>query len=588
MKTLKKLQTYMGKRKILLPLALILSVVSAVLGILPVVFIWLIIKELLLVGVNSSVNIWNYAWWAAGTAIASVMVYFLALTSSHLAAFRVEVNMRREAMKKIIKFPLGFFENNSSGKIRKVIDENASITHTFLAHQLPDLAGTILMPFVALVLIFVFDWRLGLACLVPLFFSVCIMGFMMGKSGRSFMMQYMNSLEDMNTEAVEYVRGIPVVKVFQQTIFSFKNFHKSIMNYKEMVYKFTLLWEKPMSTYTVIIHGFAYFLIPVAILLIGNSANYVSILINLIFFVLITPVFSQCIMRSMSLNHALMQATEAINRVEELTKVKPLKVSSSPSSIMSNEVFFKKVSFSYPGSKQKAICDVTFKIPEGKTFALVGPSGSGKTTTARLIPRFWDADSGKVCVGGVDVREIAPKELMNNISFVFQNSKLFKTSLRENINYGHPEATEKEIRDAVKLAQCEDIIEKLPNGLDTIIGSNGTYLSGGEQQRIALARAILKDSPIVILDEATAFTDPENEYLIQKAFEELTEGKTVLMIAHRLTSVVNTDCIIVMDKGKISEKGTHKELLRKNGLYSKMWKEYQKSAKWDVGKGGKK
>lgn len=577
----------MGRRKALLPLALVLSAISAVLGVLPFVFIWLIIKELLISGTTSSI-VSIYAWWAAGTAIAGLVIYFLALMSSHLAAFRAEVNMRRVAMKKIVKLPLGFFDNNTSGKIRKIIDENASITHNFLAHQLPDLAGTVLMPTVALVLIFIFDWRLGLACLAPLFLSMGIMGFMMGKRGRYFMKKYMSSLEDMNTEAVEYVRGIPVVKVFQQTIFSFKNFYKSIMDYKDMVYKYTLLWQKPMSTYTVIIHGFAYFLIPVAVLLIGNSASYVSIIVDLIFFILITPVFAQCIMRSMSLNQMMMQATEAVNRIEELTKFNPLKESLKPKSISSNKINFQEVSFSYPGSKQNAVDNVSFTIPEGKTFALVGPSGSGKTTIARLVPRFWDACKGNVKVGGVDVKDILQKELMQNISFVFQNSRLFKASLRENVCYGKPGATEKEITDALKLAKCEDIISKLPDGLDTKIGAKGTYLSGGEQQRILLARAFLKNSPIVILDEATSFADPENEHLIKKAFEKLTEGKTVLMIAHRLTSVVDADCILVLEKGKISEYGQHEELLKKKGLYAKMWKEYKKSAKWTIRGGEKK
>jgi ATP-binding cassette subfamily B protein len=575
----------MSGRKAMLPAALVLSAISSLMGILPFIFIWLIIKELLISPAESSQALINtYAWWALGTAVGGVVFYFLSLMLSHLAAFRVETNMRRQAMKKIVQLPLGFFDNNTSGRMRKIIDDNASITHGFLAHQLPDLAGSILVPLVSLILIFVFDWRLGLACLIPIIAALMIMGLMMGKRGRHFMQSYMDSLEDMNTEAVEYVRGIPVVKVFQQTIFSFKNFHKSIIRYRDMVYQYTLMWEKPMTTYTVIIHGFVYILVPVAILLIGYSGNYAEVLLNLFFYVLITPVFAQSIMKSIYLNQAMGQATEAVNRVEELTKVEPLSLALNPKPVTSHEICFKDVSFSYPGSKQKAIDNISFTIPEGKTFALVGASGSGKTTIARLVPRFWDVDAGKVAIGGTDVKEISPIELMQHVSFVFQNTRLFKNTLLENIRYGNPNATSEAIESAVESAQCREIISKLSDGLATRIGTEGTYLSGGEQQRIALARAILKDAPIVVLDEATAFADPENEHLIQKALGKLTKGKTVLMIAHRLTSVVDVDSILVIDKGKIAEQGNHFELLDKQGLYARMWNEYQKSIQWTVGK----
>ena len=574
----------MGGRKILLPAAVILSGISSLTGILPFIFIWLIVRELLLSTMGSQALINTYAWWAMGTAVGGVVLYFLALMLSHLAAFRVETNMRRQAMQKIVRFPLGFFDGNTSGRIRKIIDDNASITHTFLAHQLPDLAGTILVPLASLVLVFVFDWRLGLACLVPIIAAMAVMGFMMGTQGRYFMEMYMTSLEEMNTEAVEYVRGIPVVKVFQQTIFSFKNFHSSIIKYRDMVYKYTLMWEKPMTTYTVIIHGFVYILIPVAILLIGNSASYAEILLDLFFYILITPVFAQSVMKSMYLNQALGQATEAVNRIDELTDVELLPMASNPKAITNHEISFRDVSFSYPGSEQKAIDDISFTIPEGKTFALVGASGSGKTTIARLVPRFWDVDTGQITIGGNNVKDIAPMDLMQHVSFVFQNTRLFKTSLLENIRYGNDRARPEAIENAVKSAQCREIIDKLPDGLDTKIGAEGTYLSGGEQQRIALARAILKDAPIVVLDEATAFADPENEHLIQKALGKLTTGKTVLMIAHRLTSVMDVDSILVVNKGKIAEQGTHSELMDKQGIYAGMWKEYQKSVQWTIGK----
>jgi len=585
MNTLLKLQNYAGGRKILLPLSLFLSAISSLTGMLPYIFIWFIIKKLFHIeGDYSQVGITTYAWWAVGTAVGSVVLYFTALTLSHLVAFRVETTMRWRAMQKIVRMPLGFFDNNSSGRIRKIIDDNASITHTFLAHQMPDLAGSVLMPLTATVLIFVFDWRLGLACLVPIIIAMALMGFMMGNKGKKFMESYMTSLEDMNTEAVEYVRGIPVVKVFQQTVFSFKKFHNSIISYKKMVFEYTKTWENPMSVTTVVINGFVFFLVPVAILLIGYSGNYALVLLNLFLYILLTPVFSQSIMKSMYMNQALGQAKEAVNRMESLTNVEPLQPSVNPKSITKYDICFKNVSFRYPGAANKAVDSVSFTIPEGKTIALVGASGSGKTTIARLVPRFWDADTGQVCIGGTDVKEIDHKELMNHVSFVFQNTKLFKTSLLDNIKYGNPDVSVKAIERAVDLAQCREIINKLPNGLDTKIGVEGTYLSGGEQQRIALARAILKDAPIVVLDEATAFTDPENEHLIQKALGKLTKGKTVLLIAHRLTSVMDADIILVIDKSKIAEQGSHHELLNKEGIYSKMWNKYQQSIKWTIGK----
>ncbi|WP_461643103.1 ABC transporter ATP-binding protein [Labilibaculum euxinus] len=585
MNTLLKLQNYAGGRKIFLPLSLFLSAISSLTGMLPYIFIWFIIKELFHIeGDYSQVGITTYAWWAVGTAVGSVVLYFTALTLSHLVAFRVETTMRWRAMQKIVRMPLGFFDNNSSGRIRKIIDDNASITHTFLAHQLPDLAGSVLMPLTAIVLIFVFDWRLGLACLVPIIIAMALMSFMMGNKGKKFMENYMTSLEDMNTEAVEYVRGIPVVKVFQQTVFSFKNFHNSIISYKQMVFEYTKTWENPMSVTTVVINGFVFFLVPVAVLLIGYSGNYALVLLNLFLYILLTPVFSQGIMKSMYMNQALGQAKEAVNRMESLINAEPLQSSVNPKSITKYDICFKNVSFSYPEAANKAVDSVSFTIPEGKTIALVGASGSGKTTIARLVPRFWDADTGQVCIGGTDVKEIDHKELMNHVSFVFQNTKLFKTSLLDNIKYGNPDVSVKAVERAVDLAQCREIINKLSNGLDTKIGVEGTYLSGGEQQRIVLARAILKDAPIVVLDEATAFTDPENEHLIQKALGKLTKGKTVLLIAHRLTSVMDADIILVIDESKIAEQGSHHELLNKEGIYSKMWNEYQQSIKWTIGK----
>lgn len=577
----------MGNRRMLLPIAMALSALSALTGILPFVFIWLIVRELLATrGVVLSESVSVYAWCAVASAIISVVLYFGALMSSHLAAFRVEANLRRSAMQKIIHMPLGFFDNNTSGRVRKIIDDNASITHGFLAHQLPDFAATIIIPITAIILIFVFNWQLGIACMIPIIVAFTLMISMMGGKSQQFMKSYMTSLEEMNTEAVEYVRGIPVVKVFQQTIFSFKNFHKSIMKYNEMVYSHTQMWQKPMSAYTVAINSFAFVLAPVAILLIGSMDDLAGVLLNFFFFILITPVFSLSIMRSMYLSQALGQASEAIGRLDALTDSKALDSSTSISIIEKFDINFDNVFFRYPDANQNVIDGISFSIPQGKTIALVGASGSGKTTIARLVPRFWGASEGSVQIGGIDIKKIDQKELMKHISFVFQNTKLFKTTLLENIKYGNLDATMDQVDRAIDMAQCREIIDRLPLGLDTKIGTEGTYLSGGEQQRIVLARAILKDAPIVVLDEATAFADPENEHLIHEALKELTKGKTVLMIAHRLTSIVDADNILVIDKGQIAEQGSHAELLDKQGIYLHMWNEYQQSVRWTIGKEG--
>jgi ATP-binding cassette subfamily B protein len=548
---------------------------------MPYVFIWLIIRELF--GENNYSKINTYSLYAVLSAVLGIAIYFLALSLSHLAAFRAEVEIRRKSMKTILQMPLGFLDKNTSGKIRKIIDENAGITHSFLAHQMPDLAGTIITPIFIIASLFIFDWKLGITCLIPVFFALLLMKMMMGKKGQHFMKLYMDSLEDMNTEAVEYVRGIPVVKVFQQTVYSFKNFHKSIKKYKNYVIEYTHMWENPMSTYIVIINSFVFFLVPIGIILINNNGNKGYIMLNIIFYVLTTPLMGRCIMRSMYLNQALWQADEAIKRIESLNDFEGLEKSEVIKSSSLCDVEFKNVVFKYPGALQNAVDNVSFKIKEGETYALVGPSGSGKSTIAKLLPRFWDVSQGEIKIGGVNIKDYDPKVLMDKISFVFQNTKLFKGSIMENIRYGNPKANYKDIDKAIDMAQCREIIDKLPMGLDTIIGTHGVYLSGGEQQRIALARAILKNAPIVVLDEATAFADPENEYLIQKALHKLTEGKTVLMIAHRLASVKNVDCILLVDKGKITEKGKHSDLLDERGTYEAMWKEYNEAVHWQIG-----
>ncbi len=581
---LKRFTPYMGKKKALLPLSLVLSGLSAVLNIIPFVLVWYITRNILSApqAINVS-TVGTYAWLAFASAIAGVVVYFCALMSSHLAAFRVEVGLQKVGMQKIMSMPLGFFDQHSSGKMRKIVNDGAGTTHSFLAHQLPDMAGTIVSPIILIVLILTVDWRMGLASLVPIILGFFTMRFMMSAKGKQFQKNYFDSLEEMSSESVEYVRGIPVVKTFGQSIFSFKRFYNSIIRYKEMVHAYTLLWRKPMSFYTIIMQSAAFFLIPMAIFLVGNGENLAFVLANFIFYLLISPIFTMLLMRSMYFQQNSMIAEQAIDRLDNLLNYPSMSYRKIPKTIKSHSLEFKNVVFSYDGADKRAVDGISFKLREGETIALVGASGGGKTTIARLAARFWDADEGEVLVGGINVKDISKKELMDNISFVFQSTKLFKGTLKENIVFGKKNVTEEDIRNAVDSSQSREIIEGLRDGLDTVIGSKGTYLSGGEQQRIALARAFVKNAPIVLLDEATAFADPENEHLIQKALKELSRGKTTLMIAHRLTSVRNVDRILVIENGRIAEEGTHEALMSKSGLYKTMWDEYQQSVAWKIG-----
>jgi len=581
---LKRFTPYMGKKKALLPLSLILSGFSAVLNIVPFVLVWYITRDILSAPQTINVsNVGNYALLAFASAIAGVVVYFCALMSSHLAAFRVEVGLQKVGMQKIMFMPLGFFDQYSSGKMRKIVNDGAGTTHTFLAHQLPDMAGTIISPIILIVLFLTVDWRMGLASLVPIIMGFITMRFMMSDKGKQFQKNYFDSLEEMSSESVEYVRGIPVVKTFGQSIFSFKRFYNSIIRYKEMVHAYTLLWSKPMSFYTIIMQSAAFFLIPMAIFLVGNGENLALVLADFIFYLLISPIFTMLLMKSMYFQQNSRIAEQAIDRLDNLLSYPAMSYSKNSRPITSHSLEFKNVAFSYEGAGKRAVDGISFILNKGETIALVGASGGGKTTIARLAARFWDADEGEVLVGGINVKDISKKELMNNISFVFQNTKLFKGTLKENVVFGKENVTDQEIKKAIDSSQSREIIENLPDGLDTVIGSKGTYLSGGEQQRIALARAFVKNAPIVLLDEATAFADPENEHLIQKALKELSRGKTTLMIAHRLTSVHNVDRILVIENGRIAEEGTHEALMIKGGLYKTMWDEYQQSVAWKIG-----
>ena len=585
MNTLKKFKIYMGQRSYFIALSLLLSGLSSILGLVPYLLIWVIVGKF--IGSDEllpDMTVTSLAWAAVTAAILSVMLYFLALVLSHLAAFRVESNMRFTAMQQIVKMPMGFFESNTVGGIRKIIDDNVSITHSFLAHQMPDIASTIVMPVVILISIFIFNWQFGLVCLVPITIAVGSMMCMMGTDEQEFMKRYMNKLEDMNTEAVEYVRGIPVVKVFQQTIYSFKNFYRSITEYNELVKRYTALWRVPMTVYTIAVNGFAFLLVPLAVFFMTNGGDIDRMMLDFLLFIIISPLFSQYFMKSMYLGNALQQADEAISRLENLLVYEAPRETDHPVRPLHHDVEFSHVSFKYPGTDKLAADDVSFKIPEGKRYALVGASGGGKSTIAKLLPRFWDAQEGDVNIGGISVKDISKKDLMSMTAIVFQNVRLFKTSILDNLRMAKPDATQDEINRALDAAQCREIIDRLPDGINAVIGTEGTYLSDGEQQRIVLARAILKDAPIVIMDEATAFADPENEHLIQKALKELTKGKTVLMIAHRLNSVTDADRIMVVDNGKIVEEGTHSELLKSGDVYVKMWNEYNKSVAWTMGK----
>lgn len=580
-----RLLNYSGNYKYLTIVGMFLSALSAICLLVPFVYIWDVVNALLAVAPDftKAQNLDVYAINAFTFAVLGIILNFFGLMGTHLSAFKNEKNMKDAAIKHLLKLPLGYFSNHTSGGLRKIIDYSTAKTEIFLAHQLFDLTGAIMTPIVFLILLFSFDWCLGLICLIPIILCFVFMYPMFSKESRNSMEKYEKYLEEMNGEAVEYVRGIPVTKAFQQSIYSFKNFINAIKNYGKFSAEYSMSTHIPMTAFTVSINGFFVLLIPAGILLAGSVVD-VKFFANFMFYIIFTPICAVMMMKIMTVSQDWMLASCALDSIEAILNENPLVDPINPQKPKNHSIEFEGVYFDYENADgdEHILNDVNLKINENETVALVGPSGGGKTTIASLIPRFWDVNQGSIKVGDVDVRSISTKELMKNISFVFQNTTLFKDSIYNNVAIGRKGASRDDVKKALSLTQCDDIIDELPDGINTVIGSEGTYLSGGQQQRIALARAVLKDAPIIILDEATALADPENEYLIQKAISEITKDKTVIMIAHRLSSVKNVDKIYVVENGRIVEEGNHHTLIDSGGIYSRMWDEFNQSIQWKV------
>lgn len=582
--SLSKLFVYAGKFRYLTIASWILSVISAWLALVPFYYIWRIMKEVLSVAPDfgKAAHLKEYGWAAVGFAILSMLVYVCALMCSHLAAFRVQANIRTSLMRHILTLPMGFLDKDGTGKIRKIVNESSAATETYLAHQLPDQAGAIATPAGLLVLLMVFDFRLGLLSLIPVVAAFLIMGTMTGQRMKDKMEEYQNALDEMSSEAVEYVRGIPVVKTFGQSVFSFKRFQTSIQKYEKWTIAYTKEMRIPMTVYTTAINAVFAVLIAATFFFTGKGGDN-TFLLNLLFYIIITPIITVTMNKIMYSSENQLIVADAISRIESILEKKPLPETAHAQEPENNSITFENVSFRYEDGGRDALHQINLTIKEGEHVAFVGPSGGGKTTLTSLVARFFDTTEGRILIGNKDVKEISSKQLMDMVSFVFQDSKLLKTSILENVRMGKKDATREEVMQALKEAQCEDIIAKLPDGIDTVIGSSGTYVSGGEAQRLSIARAMLKNAPILILDEAIAFADPDNEAKVQEAFSRLSKGKTVIMIAHRLSSIVDADRICVLKDGSIAEEGTHETLLQKNGVYAHMWEEYNKSVQWKVG-----
>ncbi|HIT26690.1 MAG TPA: ABC transporter ATP-binding protein [Candidatus Ornithoclostridium excrementipullorum] len=585
-KGLPRLMEYAGGYRRLTYLSWVLSALSALLALVPFVFIWLVVKEALEVAPDFSAahDMAFNGWMAVLFAVLSMLIYFAALMCSHVAAFRVASNIRRDVMKRVTELPVGFLERIGSGRARKIVNESSAATETYLAHQLPDMAGSAATAAGMIALLFVFDWILGLVSLLPVVVSFVIMGSMIGPDMKKKMAEYQNSLDEMSNEAVEYVRGISVVKAFGQSVFSFKKFKASIDNYGKWVIDYTKSLRRPMIFYTLAINFVFALLIAVALGVTAGGNFDGEFLLDLIFYVIFTPIIGVTLNKIMFASENSMIVQDALERIDLIMDEKPFPIPSEPKLPSGADVELENVSFAYAGADRKALDGVSVKAGAGQTVALVGPSGGGKTTVAGLIAGFWRAQSGSVRIGGADVADMTEKTLADTVAYVFQDSRLLKASVADNVKLARPNASRIEVENALHIAQCDDIIAKLPDGIDTVIGTKGVYLSGGEMQRIAIARAVIKDAPVILLDEATAFADPENEYAVQKAFEKLSENKTVIMIAHRLTTVRGADRIYVLEDGKVTESGRHDELVEAGGTYSKMWSDYLRSVEWKVAK----
>ena len=598
-KTIKRLLSYAGKSRGLLPLSLMLSGLSALVSFVPYIMVFFVMRDVIAAAVAkeavNAASLTRYGLWAVGSAAAGFVLYYAALMLSHATAFTIQENLSIRMAEALAELPIGWHITHVSGKVRKVFEKNVNQLETLIAHNLPDTAQNMVSPFAILALMLVFDWRLGLISLLPLVLAFVLQAVLMQISSNSgFMQKYENALEQMNNAGTEYVRGISVIKTFNQSVYYFKNFYTSIMNYKEFVYKYSLSWENGYSIFLALVKAGFLFLLPAALLIAGSATLDPRFFYSFVFYLAFAPVTYTMLMKVMYANSFNQRSNDALNRIEDILQA-PLTKEPEKSVLPEKyDIEFRDVVFSYKtetagsaetdtGNKGRATVNgISLHIPEHSLTALVGPSGGGKTTLVNLLGRFWEIDSGEISIGGVDIRDIKTSDLLHTVGFVFQENKLFKESIFENIRYGKKDASREEVTEALRKAECMDIIEKLPAGIDTVYGTKGTYVSGGEAQRLAIARALLQDAPIIVLDEATAFADAENEYKIKKTFDVLLKDKTVIMIAHRLSSVVNADMICVIDEGKITEEGTHNELIDCKGLYATMWDNFQKGIEWKV------
>ena len=577
---MKLINDYAGSYKNLITLGKLIAAISAVLSLIPFYDLWKIIK----IAVNGEElsKIKAYAWQAVILTVLSLLVYIAALFCTHIAAFRVQANMRSRLMRRIITLPLGVFDEDGTGKIRRIVNDSTAATETFIAHNVPDKVVAAVTPVGLMVLIFAFNWKIGIICLIPALIGFVCMMSMMGKGMQEKMTEYQNALAEMSGEATEYVRGIPVVKTFGQTVYSFKRFKASIDNYGKWTTDYTLMLRKPMIGFMTCINAIFAFIVFAAFMVTKDGTSQTDIL-NIMYYIIVTPLITVALTKVAYSGEAEMTLVDAMKRVESVMAIEPLSESESQNVPKDNSIELKNISYRYKDATRDAVSNVSLKIKQGEHVAFVGPSGSGKTTIAELIARFFDVTDGEILIGDTDIRKVPQKSLMDRVSFVFQDSRLIKTSILDNVRMAKPDASEEEVLEALKKAQCMDIIDKLPEGIHTVIGEKGTYLSGGEQQRITIARAVLKDAQILILDEATAFADPDNEAKVQAAFDELAKDKTLIMIAHRMSTVMNADRIYVLDKGSLVESGNHEELMNQNGLYKKLFDEYTKSIEWKVG-----